>query len=238
VTVKGLTLRLVRGSRVRLSGQPSSAPSSAASDDLADLVRRCRAGDDDRAVRTLLIALGPPMLQVIRRVLGARHPDVEDALQEATVALVRALPGFRGDCSTRTFGRRIAACAAIDVRRRDNRAPARVGLEADADAEAHVGVRKGGAGQLGVEVEDPRAADWALAARRRELVRRLLDELPEPQAEALVLHCAAGLTVDELARSSGVPVETARSRLRLAKAALRLRVASDPAAIDLLEEAP
>lgn len=231
--MKGLKLRLVRGIQVRPAGQPPAA----GSDDLADLVRQCRAGDDDRAVRTLLIALGPPMLHVIRRVLGARHPDVEDALQEATVALIRALPAFRGDCSTRTFGRRIAACAAIDVRRRYNRAPARVGGP-NVDFDVDIDARPGTAAEPDVGVEDPRGVDWALAARRRELVRRLLDELPEPQAEALVLHCAAGMTVDELARASGVPLETARSRLRLAKAALRLRVASDPAASDLLEEAP
>src|SRR5262249_58166224 len=111
--IKRLTLRLVRGSPTgRLDPPPPSA-----GDDLAPLIEGCRAGEA-KALRTLLTALGPAMLFVIRRVLGARHPDVEDALQEATVAVVRALPGFRGDCSTRTFARRIAACAAIDVRRR------------------------------------------------------------------------------------------------------------------------
>ena len=74
VTVKVSILRLVR------SGERLEPPSPAAADDLAPLVRRCRQGDG-QAIETLLIALGPPMLQVVRRVLGARHPDVEDTLQ-------------------------------------------------------------------------------------------------------------------------------------------------------------
>jgi RNA polymerase sigma-70 factor (ECF subfamily) len=78
--------------------------------------------------------------------------------------------------------------------------------------------------------------DWAISARQRRLVRRLLDDLPQAQAEALVLHVVAGLTVGELAGATRVPVETARSRLRLAKAALRDRITSDPAAGELLEE--
>ena len=42
--------------------------------------------------------------------------------------------------------------------------------------------------------------------------------------------------MDEVASSTGVAVETTRSRLRLAKAALRERIALDPVAADLLLE--
>lgn len=189
-------------------------------DDLDLLVRRCSDGDA-AALRTLLEALGPPMLQVIRRVLGARHPEVDDTLQEATIALVRALPTFRGACSLRHFGCRVAAFKAISVRRR--RRHGEQPCEGDVD-------------ELSLDLPADEQGDAALAARRRTLVRRLLVELPEPQAEALVLHCVVGLTVDELARTSGVPVETARSRLRLAKAALRARIVDDATALELVED--
>ena len=92
-------------------------------------------------------------------------------------------------------------------------------------------------------VEDELAAggddrDWAMMARRRDILRRLLDELPEAQGEALVLHCVAGLTLEEVAAVARTPVETARSRLRLGKAALRERIARDPSMSDLLEDSP
>jgi RNA polymerase sigma-70 factor (ECF subfamily) len=225
VVFKGFKLRVVPGGGAKLPLPPGPGEG----DDLGSLARRCAEGDD-RAATTLLTALGPVMLQVVRRVLGARHPDVEDTLQEAAVSLMRALPTFRGDSSTRHFARRIAARAAIDVRRRQGRVPVHVtGFDGDEDDRP---------ADSADDARDPRRADWALVARRRELIRRLVDELPVPQAEALVLHCAAGMTVEEVARATGVPLETARSRLRLAKAALRERVERDPATFDLLEELP
>ena len=162
------------------------------------------------------------MLQTVRRVLGPRNPDVEDVLQEATIGLVAALPGFRAECSTRHFACRIAALVALKAVR--SRRPDRELAIDDTDEEAPA---------LGAEPQD-----WALAAHRRNVLRRLLDELPEAQAEALVLHCVMGLTIDELAAVTTAPVETARSRLRLAKTALRERIARDPTLSDSWEESP
>lgn len=52
----------------------------------------------------------------------------------------------------------------------------------------------------------------------------------------MVLHCVAGLTVEEISEAERCPAETVRSRLRLAKAALRERIMADPSMGDLLEE--
>ena len=65
-------------------------------------------------------------------------------------------------------------------------------------------------------------------------VRDLLTTLPEPQAEALALHCVLGYTTAEIASSVRVPVETVRSRLRLAKQALRRRLLGDPALKEII----
>jgi RNA polymerase sigma-70 factor (ECF subfamily) len=206
---KVLTLRRISGKRLEPSG---GGPDG----DLGPLLARCRE-QDPAAMRTLLTSLAPAMLQVIRRVLGARHPEVEDTLQEAMLSTARALPTFRGASTVRHFGCRIATFVALDVRRRVA-PPPNDPLDDDRPGEAE--------------------PDWALAARRRELLRALLDQLPIAQAEALVLHAVAGMTVEEVAAASGVPIETARSRLRLARGALRLRIADDPAATEILEELP
>ena len=71
-----------------------------------------------RQCKPLLTLLARSMLQVIRRVLGARHPHVEDTLQEAMLATARALLTFRGECSARHLGSRIATFVAIGARRR------------------------------------------------------------------------------------------------------------------------
>ncbi len=58
----------------------------------------------------------------------------------------------------------------------------------------------------------------------REQARRLLaalDALPLAQREAFVLQAEAGLSVAEIAQATGVGLETAKSRLRYARSALR-----------------
>jgi len=52
-------------------------------------------------------------------------------------------------------------------------------------------------------------------------VRAALSALPEPQREAVVLAYWGGLTADEIAARSGVPLGTAKSRVRLGLQRLR-----------------
>ncbi len=68
----------------------------------------------------------------------------------------------------------------------------------------------------------------AMAEREgdRRAVREALQLLPEPQREAVVLAFWGGLTADEIARRSRVPLGTAKSRIRLGLAKLRAEVES------------
>jgi RNA polymerase sigma-70 factor (ECF subfamily) len=59
---------------------------------------------------------------------------------------------------------------------------------------------------------------------RRELAQHLLDaiaKLPPPQREAFLLQAESGMSVEEIAATTGVGRETAKSRLRYALASLR-----------------
>lgn len=73
--------------------------------------------------------------------------------------------------------------------------------------------------------EDGRADDRPDVAAERateaEAVRAALRALPAAQREAIVLAYWGGLTADEIARRAGVPLGTAKSRLRLGMARLR-----------------
>jgi RNA polymerase sigma-70 factor (ECF subfamily) len=59
----------------------------------------------------------------------------------------------------------------------------------------------------------------------RRQAARYLDQLPDEQRQAVVLHHVLGQSVPELAESLSVPFETARSRLRLGMEKLRARLA-------------
>jgi RNA polymerase sigma-70 factor (ECF subfamily) len=72
-----------------------------------------------------------------------------------------------------------------------------------------------------------RAADAVERRLEREAVRAALVRVPVAQREALVLAYWGGLTVGQIARRAGIPLGTAKSRLRLGLARLRAELAAD-----------
>jgi RNA polymerase sigma factor (sigma-70 family) len=68
------------------------------------------------------------------------------------------------------------------------------------------------------------------AVEARQLAERLVaavEALPLEQRGAFVMFADAGLSLEEIAEATGVPVETAKSRLRYARARLRQALASE-----------
>jgi RNA polymerase sigma-70 factor (ECF subfamily) len=177
------------------------------------------AGRCDRAAQQKLCErLAPPMLSVLRAMLGPSSPDVADQLQDSLVALMQALPSFRGESSVSHFACRIAMKRALDARRR---ARARASV---AEAVASIPPR---------EAEVP--SDELASARLREVMRELMNELPEAQAEALAMKAVLGYALSEIAEETRVPVNTVRSRLLLAKKALKERLLADATLRELAE---
>jgi RNA polymerase sigma-70 factor (ECF subfamily) len=201
-------------------GQPAAAEEVPRNDPLADLARRANTGDA-AAMRQLLRSLATPLLGAVRAIAGRNAPDIEDIAQETMVALVQALPAFRGECSVVHYGSRIAVRTAMAARKR------RMIRQHRADALSHEAVEETFAASAGEDA-------WAV--RRRELLRALLDELPEAQADTFALRIALGYSMQEVADATGAPVNTVRSRLRLAKEALRHRIEKDPAFAELIGE--
>jgi RNA polymerase sigma-70 factor (ECF subfamily) len=70
-----------------------------------------------------------------------------------------------------------------------------------------------------------RLAESAQTAAR---FRAALERLPAEQREVFLLHEETGLNLDEIAKLTGVGVETAKSRLRYAVAKLRVSLAEGP----------
>ena len=78
------------------------------------------------------------------------------------------------------------------------------------------------------ETSAPSPVEVSGAQRRRELLRELLARLPEEQAETLALRVVLGWSLDEIASATGAPTNTVRSRMRLAKDALRKSIEKSP----------
>lgn len=160
-------------------------------------------GGDRAAAAALLEELLPRVRNLIRYLVRG-DTDVDDIAQESLIALLRGLPGFRGEAPLAAWADRVVARTTFAylarVRASERRAAA-------AEPEELPGVAN--------------AEQYAL---RRQLAR-LLDRLPAEQRDAVVLHHAAGMSAPEIAELVGAPFETVRSRLRLGMASLRALMA-------------
>ena len=190
---------------------------------LSPTVRRAQAGDPE-AIERVVSELGPGVLRAVSALLGREHPDVEDLAQDVLLAVVAGLPDFRGDSTLLHFAVRIAARKSVLVRRRRRSV---VGwLQTFWRGEHPLG-------------EAPATAhEAARGDRQRALLRTLLSELPDTQAEALMLRVVYGHSIEEISVITETAFNTVRSRLRLAKEALRKRIEAEPKWAELGQEEP
>jgi len=196
-------------------GEPARSPAM-------ELARAAAAGDV-AATRLLLDSLAPRIERIVHMVMGGAHADADDVAQQALIAIVQALPSFRGECEPKSYASRIAVRVAVAARKRARARMARVQDAVEADA-------------IASDQELP--AEAVRASRRKAVIRELLTELPDEQAETLALRIMLGWSLEEVADATGAPVNTVRSRLRLGKQALRRRIEADPSLAEELEVAP
>ncbi len=183
----------------------------------ADSVTARAVAGDVAAIRQVLERVAPRVHAVSRRVMGPADGELEDVVQESLIALVRALPQYRGEGPVVAFAARIAVRTAVAARKRRHRDRERRRV---------------------FEQQAATRSSAAPASRRLGLLRGLLGELPAGQGETLALRVVLGASIAEIAEATEVPVNTVRSRLRLAKEAMRKRIAADPELADALEVRP
>jgi RNA polymerase sigma-70 factor (ECF subfamily) len=138
------------------------------------------------------------------RVLG-NAAQAQDVVQDVFLRIWRKPRSFdsrRGELGA--YLRLMARSRALDIWR-----------EAQAGHRAGERMR-----HLATEADIP-ARDAAVQGELRGAVRTALEGLPETQREALVLAYWGGLTADEIARRTEIPLGTAKSRIRLGLERLR-----------------
>jgi RNA polymerase sigma-70 factor (ECF subfamily) len=200
----------------------NQTPRTTAQEDAAELtaLARLAGAGDPVATRRFLDRVWPTLARVVNGVLGARHPEVEDVVQQSLIAVLQALSAFRGECHPAGYASRIALHVALRARRnaalRRNRN----------QTLAQISAAEPDTVWPGCEVS---------AERRKRALRDLLTDLPEEQADALALRVMLGWSLEDVAQATGAPLNTVRSRVRLAKEALRRRIEADPVLSDELE---
>jgi RNA polymerase sigma-70 factor (ECF subfamily) len=170
-----------------------------------ELLERLRRGDRD-AFAALYDTYGRLAFGLAYRIVG-RAGEAEEVVQEAFLTLWRAsgrLDAQRG--SVRAFLLTIVHRRAIDVLRR------KTGPEHALDDAALL------------PSGSPDPVEFAAQSEDRELVQSAMRELPAEQRQAIELAYFRGLTVAEMAHEEGIPLGTAKSRLRLALDRMRKTV--------------
>lgn len=214
-----ITMKLVVNQEERTA---DPQPAAAAPDELTLLADRANDGDRD-ALEKVLCAVASTMLRVVRAILGPTHPDVPDITQDALLAFPAALLSFRKEASVKQYARQVALRTALSARRRRRwRERLLLGWQEEQEQQSSVLARE--------------AFDLLLMERRAALLRDLLDELPEEQAQSFAMRVILDYTLPQVATATGASLNTVRSRVRLAKEKLRQRLETDPALIDLLRD--
>jgi RNA polymerase sigma-70 factor (ECF subfamily) len=174
---------------------------------------RAHAGGDPHAFARLYDRYDRPCFQFIRRMLGSAHAEAaEDLHQETWVSISTHAAAFDPHRATfRSWLFTIARRKVWDHFRRQ-----KVAVVASADEEAMMAPDPGHTPLERVESQ--------------ELAQRLIaavEALPLEQRGAFLLFTEAELTLAEIAQLTGVAVETAKSRLRYARARLRQILAGE-----------
>lgn len=209
-------MRLVAASAGHADTARQMQPADAGNLDDTDEALMLAYGRGDAAAFERLYARhkGPTYRYLLRHTSG--RPVADELHQDLWMSVVRARERYAADARFTTWvytlarhrlidhwrSRRDARCASLDDE----------GLSAMLD-EQHAADCNGAQG------DDPLSRTIDAQAGQRLVVA--LADVPPAQRDAFLLHVEVGLSLEEIARLTGAPVETIKSRLRYAYRRLR-----------------
>lgn len=186
----------------------------------AELVRRCRDGDE-LAFEMLFRRHEPRVSGLVHRMLGP-SPDLEDLVQEVFLQVIRSLAGFRDEARFTTWLYRVTLNVVLMHRRAKGRRPRLVDEE-----------------QAAPPPDPSPSAEAALETRLRiDAFYRLLGRLSDKKRAVFVLHELEGLTPARISEIVGAPVLTVRTRLFYARREIEQWLADEPALEGILSDTP
>ena len=168
-------------------------------------------GDDADRARRFRDAALPHLDDVytLARFLLRSAADADDAVQECYLRAFRHFDGFRGQAIKPWLMAILRNVCHAEFARRSG--PISIGAQADVAEDA-----------APLWQEDGQTAEAEMLRQQdAETIRGLLDALPEPFREAVVLRDLNDLSYREIAEVIGAPVGTVMSRLARARGMLR-----------------
>lgn len=191
---------------------PSTPPPTQQEVRLTRLVERIKGGDA-QAFDELYRLTREDVARTLYHLVGARR-DLEDLIQESYLALMKALPKFRGESQVRTFIYRICSNVALMSLRWWKRRPEELTDEVPEELSP---------------ARDPEQEVQSAQARR--LVHKALQSMSPKKRVVFVYYELCGMGPEEIAQATSTTYNTVRSRLHSARQefteALRALVAEE-----------
>ncbi len=183
------------------------------SGDEADLIRRCRAGDE-RAYRELVERYRRPVFSVALRMVR-RAEDAEDLTQETFIRMFRALDRYDLERPFTAWLFTIATRLCIDHLRRRRLAPISM-----------FQVSASGDDEYVIEAEDPglKPDESTAHAQEEERTQALIDGLPPHYRIVVLLRHQQDLSYEEIAEALQMPLGTVKARIHRARELLKQRI--------------
>lgn len=176
---------------------------------------------DETAFRTVYRAVHPRLLGYVRTLVG--DPDAEDVTSEAWLQIARDLARFSGDADRfRGWAARIARNRALDHIRMRGRRPAIGGDETE----------------LAGKAADSDTASEAIEALATDSTLSLIAQLPQDQAEAVVLRVVVGLDAKTAAETLGKRPGAVRTAAHRGLKRLAELLGADPESAGALDAVP
>jgi RNA polymerase sigma-70 factor, ECF subfamily len=174
-----------------------------------DLMNRYREGDASAFERLYRRHKGPLFRYMLRQCSAAAV--AEELFQDVWMKLIHARQRYETRARFTTYLYHLAHNRLIDHYRRQSTG---IPISYDDDADEPL---------IEQVADNPEHEPDNHLARRRQAQQLLqqLGELPEAQREAFLLREESGLSLEQIAKVTGVTAETAKSRLRYAVAKLR-----------------
>ncbi|MFF3379953.1 RNA polymerase sigma factor [Streptomyces sp. NPDC002680] len=188
--------------------------------ELTTAVLAAQAGDET-AFRTVYRSVHPRLLGYVRTLVG--DPDAEDVTSEAWLQIARDLDRFDGDADRfRGWAARIARNRALDHIRMRGRRPVIGGDETELSGRA----------------ADSDTAGEAMESLATDRTLSLIAQLPQDQAEAVVLRVVVGLDAKTAAETLGKRPGAVRTAAHRGLRRLAELLGADPEATAALDALP
>ncbi len=139
--------------------------------------------------------------------------DAADVVAETFLRMYNSLKRFRGDAQLSTWLYRVVSNVFYDFRKREQRHQ-HLSLEVTSDEDEEPAERP--IPDEGIDLEE-----HVLEQERRRVLMEAIAKLPDYQRQVVVLFHIEEQPYEEIARMTGLPLGTVKSRLNRARTALR-----------------